>query len=156
MHTTLTHIRLLLIYMYLYLYLQLYLYLYLYLTACFHFAGNFVLLWRRGTNVLTASNIMVTRDDRVRLIDGYNLEISDLEPQDAGDYVCQISDKINRDQVHTVEILGEYIHMLTYLHSIMSSSLLRNSDEIIINLTALQLAKIRISHTLKKKYEKFA
>lgn len=67
--------------------------------------GNFVLLWRRGTNVLTASNIMVTRDDRVRLIDGYNLEISDLEPQDAGDYVCQISDKINRDQVHTVEIL---------------------------------------------------
>lgn len=71
-------------------------------------AGNFVLLWRRGTNVLTASNIMVTRDERVRLIDGYNLEISDLEPQDAGDYVCQISDKINRDQVHTVEILGEY------------------------------------------------
>ncbi|KAH8316035.1 hypothetical protein KR074_010086 [Drosophila pseudoananassae] len=67
--------------------------------------GNFVLLWRRGTNVLTASNIMVTRDERVRLIDGYNLEISDLEPQDAGDYVCQISDKINRDQVHTVEIL---------------------------------------------------
>lgn len=51
---------------------------------------------------------MVTRDERVRLIDGYNLEISDLEPQDAGDYVCQISDKINRDQVHTVEILGEY------------------------------------------------
>lgn len=67
-----------------------------------------MLLWRRGTNVLTASNIMVTRDERVRLIDGYNLEISDLEPQDAGDYVCQISDKINRDQVHTVEILGEY------------------------------------------------
>ncbi|XP_055699736.1 protein amalgam isoform X1 [Phlebotomus papatasi] len=67
--------------------------------------GSFVLLWRRGANVLTASNIMVTRDERVRLIDGYNLEITELEPQDAGDYVCQISDKINKDQVHTVEIL---------------------------------------------------
>ncbi|EDS42308.1 conserved hypothetical protein [Culex quinquefasciatus] len=65
-----------------------------------------VLLWRRGSNVLTASQLMVTRDERVRLVNGYNLEISELEPQDAGDYVCQISDKINKDQVHTVEILG--------------------------------------------------
>lgn len=70
-------------------------------------AGGLVLLWRRGTNVLTASQLMVTRDERIRLIDGYNLEIAELEPQDAGDYVCQISDKVNKDQVHTVEILGE-------------------------------------------------
>lgn len=71
-----------------------------------------MLLWRRGINVLTASNIMVTRDERIRLIDGYNLELSDLEPQDAGDYVCQISDKVNRDQVHTVEILGKFNNTL--------------------------------------------
>lgn len=50
---------------------------------------------------------MVTQDDRVKLVNGYNLEISELEPQDAGDYVCQISDKVNRDQTHTVEILGK-------------------------------------------------
>ncbi|XP_053698771.1 hemicentin-2 [Sabethes cyaneus] len=67
--------------------------------------STLVLLWRRGTNVLTASQLMVTRDERIRLVNGYNLEISELEPQDAGDYVCQISDKINKDQVHTVEIL---------------------------------------------------
>lgn len=66
-----------------------------------------VLLWRRGANVLTAASIMVTRDERLRLVDGYNLEIADLEPQDAGDYVCQISDKVNKDQIHTVEILGK-------------------------------------------------
>ncbi|ETN63603.1 hypothetical protein AND_004681 [Anopheles darlingi] len=65
-----------------------------------------VLLWRRGSNVLTASQLMVTRDERIRLVNGYNLEISELEPQDAGDYVCQISDKVNKDQVHTVEILA--------------------------------------------------
>ncbi|XP_041760548.1 neural cell adhesion molecule 1 isoform X1 [Anopheles merus] len=67
--------------------------------------GTLVLLWRRGSNVLTASQLMVTRDERIRLVNGYNLEISELEPQDAGDYVCQISDKVNKDQVHTVEIL---------------------------------------------------
>lgn len=52
---------------------------------------------------------MVTRDSRFRLVDGYNLEISDVMPQDAGDYVCQISDGNNPDQIHTVEILGKYM-----------------------------------------------
>lgn len=66
-----------------------------------------MLLWRRGTSVLTASTLMVTRDSRFRLVDGYNLEISDVMPQDAGDYVCQLADQENRDQIHTVEILGE-------------------------------------------------
>jgi len=73
------------------------------------FAGSYVLLWRRGSAVLTAANLMVTRDSRFRLVDGYNLEINNVMPQDAGDYVCQISEGDNRDQIHTVEILGEYL-----------------------------------------------
>lgn len=92
-----------------------------------------MVLWRRGVNVLSASSLMVTTDERIRLVNGFNLEISELEPQDAGnllnnfhssnlennfpafffmrsgDYVCQINDKVNKDQVHTVEILGEFI-----------------------------------------------
>ena len=71
------------------------------------FSGTYVLLWRRGSAVLTAAKLMVTRDSRFRLVDGYNLEINNVMPQDAGDYVCQISDGDNRDQIHTVEILGE-------------------------------------------------
>ncbi|XP_031767761.1 lachesin-like isoform X1 [Galleria mellonella] len=67
--------------------------------------GSLVLLWRRGPAVLTAASLMVTRDERFRLVDGYNLQITDVGPQDAGDYVCQISDRISRDQVHTVEVL---------------------------------------------------
>ncbi len=30
-------------------------------------------------------------------------------PQDAGDYVCQVSDSPNADQIHTVEILGKFL-----------------------------------------------
>lgn len=48
---------------------------------------------------------MVTRDSRFKLVDGYNLQISMVKIQDAGDYVCQIGDQDARDQVHTVEIL---------------------------------------------------
>lgn len=49
---------------------------------------------------------MITRDPRLKLVDGYNLQISDVKIQDAGDYVCQIGDQESKDQVHTLEILG--------------------------------------------------
>ncbi|CRK89239.1 CLUMA_CG002998, isoform A [Clunio marinus] len=67
--------------------------------------GSYILLWRRGTSVLTAASLMVTRDTRFKLVDGYNLQIGNVRIQDAGDYVCQIGDQEARDQVHTVEIL---------------------------------------------------
>lgn len=63
------------------------------------------MLWRRGAAVLTAQNLMVTRDARFKIIDGYNLQISNVKITDAGDYVCQIGDVEPRDQVHTLEIL---------------------------------------------------
>ncbi|XP_035787334.1 opioid-binding protein/cell adhesion molecule-like isoform X2 [Anopheles albimanus] len=67
--------------------------------------GTYVLLWRRGTSVLTAANLMVTRDPRFKLVQGYNLQIANVKIQDAGDYICQIGDNESRDQVHTLEIL---------------------------------------------------
>ncbi|KAF4523239.1 hypothetical protein B566_EDAN011465 [Ephemera danica] len=67
--------------------------------------GSYVVLWRRGASVLTAGAMMVTRDPRFRLVDGFNLEVRSVMPQDAGDYVCQISAWENKDQIHTVEIL---------------------------------------------------
>lgn len=71
------------------------------------FSGSFVLLWRRGTSVLTAGHLKITRDDRFKIVGDYNLQISSVKTQDAGDYICQIGDQETRDQVHTVEILGE-------------------------------------------------
>lgn len=50
---------------------------------------------------------MVTRDVRYKLVKKYNLQISGIKMQDAGDYMCQIGDQETRDQVHTLEILGE-------------------------------------------------
>lgn len=79
--------------------------LYLCLNFLLLFTGSNILLWRRGSAVVTASNLMITRDQRFQLLDGYSLQIKGVRPQDAGDYICQIGDQENRDLVHTVEIL---------------------------------------------------
>lgn len=67
-----------------------------------------MLIWRRGSSIVTAGPLMVTRDRRFRLLNGYNLQVRDVGPQDAGDYVCQIGDRETRDQIHTVEIMGKF------------------------------------------------
>uniref|UniRef100_A0A1B6CBY1 Ig-like domain-containing protein n=2 Tax=Clastoptera arizonana TaxID=38151 RepID=A0A1B6CBY1_9HEMI len=67
--------------------------------------GNFVLAWKKGIAILTAGSIKVTPDARFRLVDGYNLEIHDVQTNDAGNYVCQIATLQPREITHTVEIL---------------------------------------------------
>lgn len=78
--------------------------------------------------MLTAGPVKVTPDPRVRLLQtpvtssslpgipgfsgsgGYSLELKDVRPQDAGDYICQIGTIEPREITHTLEILGEYIN----------------------------------------------
>lgn len=71
--------------------------------------GSFVLLWRKGSSVLTAGHLKITRDIRFKIVGDYNLQINGVKTQDAGDYICQLGDQENRDQVHTVEILGKIL-----------------------------------------------
>ncbi|XP_055850770.1 immunoglobulin superfamily member 10 isoform X2 [Episyrphus balteatus] len=66
---------------------------------------SYVVAWKRGIAILTAGSVKVTPDPRVRLINGYNLQIRDAAPQDAGDYICQIAMMEPREITHTVEIL---------------------------------------------------
>jgi hypothetical protein len=48
----------------------------------------------------------ITRDPRINLVGGSNLEIKKVRPLDGGDYVCQISTLVPEEQIHTLEILG--------------------------------------------------
>ncbi|GLH04579.1 Lachesin, partial [Gryllus bimaculatus] len=77
-------------------------------------AGNYVLVWKRGIAVLTAGSTKVSPDERLRLVDGSNLEIRDVATSDAGDYVCQIGTMEPKEITHTVEILvPPRIHQVT-------------------------------------------
>lgn len=68
-------------------------------------AGSYVLAWKKGIAILTAGNVKVTPDPRIRLVDGNNLEIRDIQTKDAGNYVCHIATMEPREITHTVEIL---------------------------------------------------
>ncbi|XP_076264967.1 limbic system-associated membrane protein-like [Rhynchophorus ferrugineus] len=67
--------------------------------------GPYILAWKKGIAVLSAGSVKVSPDPRVSLINGFNLEIRDAGPQDAGDYVCQIGTLDPREITHTLEIL---------------------------------------------------
>ncbi|XP_039453471.1 hemicentin-1-like [Culex pipiens pallens] len=67
--------------------------------------GSYVLAWKRGIAILTAGTVKVTPDTRVRLVNGYTLQILDATAADAGDYICQIATMNPREITHHVEIL---------------------------------------------------
>lgn len=63
--------------------------------------------WKRGIAILSAGTVKVTPDPRVRLYNGFSLQIRDAVPQDAGDYICTIQTLEPIEITHTVEILGK-------------------------------------------------
>jgi len=61
--------------------------------------GSMVLMWKQGPRVITAGEMMVRRDTRLRL-EGTDLIISKLETADSGQYDCEIEG--DSDQLITV------------------------------------------------------
>lgn len=57
--------------------------------------------------MLSAGEMKITMDKRIDLVNGFDLEIKKVRPQDGGDYVCQLSTYTPEEQVHTLEILGK-------------------------------------------------
>jgi len=39
---------------------------------------------------------------------GYSLELRNVRPQDAGDYICQLGTIEPKEIVHTLEVLGKF------------------------------------------------
>jgi hypothetical protein len=67
-----------------------------------------MLAWKRGIAILTAGQVKVTPDHRVRLVNGHTLQIKDAVPSDGGDYICQIATFEPREITHHVEILSKH------------------------------------------------
>lgn len=83
-----------------------------------------MLAWKHGIAVLTAGDVKVTSNPRIRLMppqqgiidtsaarsshsNSYNLEIQNVRMTDAGDYACQIGSIVPKEIVHSLEVLGK-------------------------------------------------
>jgi len=69
--------------------------------------GDHSVVWRKGHEVLTAANILLSRDPRYKLHKSdFSLELQNIRPNDAGDFVCQLSTLEEAMEIaHTVEVL---------------------------------------------------
>lgn len=63
--------------------------------------------WKRGIAILTAGDVKVTPDPRVKLAKDYTLQIMNAIPSDYGDYTCQVATLEPREITHHVEILSK-------------------------------------------------
>lgn len=87
-------------------------------------SGHYVLAWKHGIAVLTAGDVKVTSNTRIRLMppqgiidisarshsNSYNLEIQNVRITDAGDYACQIGSIVPKEIVHSLEVLGMFFN----------------------------------------------
>lgn len=57
----------------------------------------------------------VSPDPRVKLINGYTLQIENAVQTDGGDYICQIATLEPREITHHVEILSEFLKCRVFI-----------------------------------------
>lgn len=67
-----------------------------------------ILLWKKGTRVLTAGEMMIRRDDRI-VLKGTDLQVQHVTPEDGGLYSCEIEADSEYPLVvtHKLEVLGK-------------------------------------------------
>ena len=70
--------------------------------------GESNVIWKESNRIITAGDIIIRKDDRLHLQNGYNLRIDDLREQDTGEYVCEIETFGSPiHQTSRLEILGK-------------------------------------------------
>lgn len=85
----------------------------------FYVLENFVLAWKKGIAILTAGTTKVTPEERIRIVEGYNLEIRNVHVNDAGNYICQIGTLDPIELKHTLQILSKYKFLVCFQFLLM-------------------------------------
>jgi len=72
--------------------------------------GESNIIWKESNRIITAGTMIIRKDSRLHLENGYNLRIDDLRESDSGEYVCEI------------ETFGSPIHQTSRLEILVPPS----------------------------------
>ena len=79
--------------------------------AYFYFAGDSIIVWKQPDRIISAGLSMIRKDVRMSLAEhshGVNLEIRNLNVDDAGNYICEVENEAEPiQQSNQLQILGE-------------------------------------------------
>ena len=79
------------------------------------FLGESNVIWKESNRIISAGTIIIRKDSRLRLENGYNLRINDLMESDSGEYVCEIETFGSpMHQTSRLEILGKPLNFLSF------------------------------------------
>lgn len=77
-----------------------------------------MLAWKKGIAILTAGTTKVTPEERIRIVEGYNLEIRNVQVNDAGNYICQVGMLEPLELKHTLQILSKFVCSFIFIFQI--------------------------------------
>ena len=78
-----------------------------------YFSGESNIIWKESNRIITAGTMIIRKDSRLHLENGYNLRIDNLKESDSGEYVCEIETYGSPiHQTSQLEILGKWLLML--------------------------------------------
>lgn len=98
--------------------------------------------WKRGGAILTAGQVKVSPDPRIRLVNGNTLQIRDAVPSDVGDYICQLATFEPREMTHHVEILSKISHVASVAERKNFFSYTKTEEDFFFTLVSFHLGII--------------
>ena len=78
------------------------------------FSGDYVVVWKRETTLISAKDVKLVRDDRISVV-GTSLNIAKVNNKDSGNYTCEINTAAASQITVVLNVLGKY----TLTHFIM-------------------------------------
>ena len=76
------------------------------IVLCFAKSGDYVVVWKRETTLISAKDVKLVRDDRISVV-GTSLNIAKVTSKDSANYTCEINTATASQITVVLNVLGK-------------------------------------------------